>query len=79
MVLLILIVIVWTPYAVPKLLQLLSVQDSSTPSSTPPRQARAEPPAGTHTFGQDVPAWSALDERQLIRLLTSSAPRTSND
>jgi hypothetical protein len=74
MVILIVLVILWTPYLVTRLL--LRAQHARTPAHT--QEVSAVPPSGarTDTGGQDGPAWSVLDDRQLTRLLTDSAPRT---
>ena len=66
MVILIVLVILWTPYVVTKLLR---AQHARTPSPTQPETVRVEPaaPAETDTGSQDGPVWSALDDRQLTR------------
>lgn len=40
---------------------------------------RTEPSGAELRAPEDSPAWSALDDRQLTRLLTESAPRTSTE
>jgi hypothetical protein len=75
MVILLLFMIFWTSYAVTWLMP--RAQHARTPTPTPPQPVHAEPSraqldAGSH----DGPVWSALDDRQLTRLLTDSAPRT---
>lgn len=76
MVILIVLVIFWTPYVVTMLLR---AQRARTPSSPGhPQLAHLELPIGaTSDAGtQDVPGWGALDDRQLTRLLTNSAARS---
>jgi hypothetical protein len=75
MVIVILLMAVWTPYVV---MRLLRAQHARALSPTNPQLARTELPTGTRTgtASQDQPGWTALDERQLTRLLTNSAPRT---
>ncbi len=77
MVILILLAILWMPYVVRMLLR---AQHARTPSSVPPQRAHVQPPLGaaTDTAAQHA-AWSALDDRQLTRLLTNSAPRTTKE
>ncbi len=79
MVILIALAILWTPYVATKLL--LRARHARTPTGAHPQPACAEPPGGaeTRTGSQDGAAWSALDDRQLTRLLTDSAPRTSSE
>ncbi len=71
---LIVLVILWTPFVVPRLV--LRVEHARTPTPPHPRPVWAEPPSGAKTaFGsQPGPVWGALDDRQLTRLLTDSAP-----
>lgn len=63
MVILIVLVILWTPYVVTRLM--LRAQHSRTPAPAHPPQAYAGPPSGADTpsgcpYG---PLWSALDDR----------------
>lgn len=75
MIILIVLLILWTPYVVTRLR--LRAQHARTPTPTHPQQVCAEPSwAETDAGSQDDPAWSALDDRQLTRLLTDAAPRT---
>lgn len=62
------LVFLWMPYLIARLLRTAAL-------------ARAEPPgpARSDTPGQDGQSWSALDDRQLTRLLTASAPRTTSE
>lgn len=78
MILLIVLVILWASYLVPKLLR---AQPARIPDLAHPQQPDAVPPAGihSHVFSQAVPTWSALDDRQLTRLLIDSAPGTTTD
>ncbi len=68
------LLILWTFYAV---LKPTCNQGTRTPSPAHLQPAWAEPPNGleTQAGGQDGPAWSALDDRRLTRLLIDSAPR----
>ena len=76
MVILIVLVILCTPYVLTKLLR---PQHIRTPSPAYPRRPHTEPPVGAeiNDGNQNTSAWSPLDDRQLTRLLTNSAPRTS--
>ena len=62
------LVFLWMPYLITRL----------PPTAEP---ARAEPPrpARSDTPGQYGQVWSTLDDRQLTRLLTDSAPRTTTE
>ncbi len=77
----ILLVIVGTVYAVSRLMP--GAQHARTrphPTPTYPHQVWAEPSGAQIDAGsQDGPAWGALDDRQLTRLLTDSAPRTISE
>jgi hypothetical protein len=76
MIILIALVILGTPYLVTRLM--LRAQHARTPTAARPPQAYAGQPSGvgTDAGSQDGPAWSAVDDRQLTRLLTDSAPPT---
>lgn len=75
MVTLTVLVILWTAYAVTRLT--LRAEHARTPTPTHPQPVCAEPSGAQIDAGsQDGPPWSALDDRQLTRLLTDSAPRT---
>ena len=77
MIVLIVLVILWTPYVVARLLQ---AQHARTPTTAHPHAA--EEPQGngaSDTTNQMATAWSALDDRQLTRLLTDSAPRSATE
>jgi hypothetical protein len=67
MVIFILLAILWTPY----LLRKLSVRSAPTPSGL--KRAHPEPLNRSDADTRHT-AWSALDDRQLTRLLTNSAP-----
>lgn len=72
MIILIALVILGTSYSVTRLML-----HARTPTPTHPRQMGAEPSRAKIEAGrQDGSAWSALDDRQLTRLLTNSATRT---
>lgn len=75
---LILLVILWAPYLVARFLR---AQRARTPTPSLPQRAWGGLPrkAQTDTGSQYGPAWSALDDLQLTRLLTNSAPRTSTE
>ncbi len=79
MVNLIVLVIVWIPFVISRLL--LRAQHARTLTSTPPKHVSNQPPSGldASTGRQDEPTWSALDDRQLTRLLTDSAPRNNTE
>jgi hypothetical protein len=80
MVILIVMVILCTSYAVTK--RMLAGQETGPPTPMPPRpsQVRAEPSRAQLEAGRPDPAaWSALDDHQLTRLLTSAARRTTNE
>ena len=78
MAILIVLVIFWTPYL---LARLLLARHARRPSPAHRQRAYAQAPswAQTDTGSPDGLAWSALDDRQLTRLLTDSAPRTITD
>jgi len=78
MVILIALAIFCTPYVLTKLLR---AQHIRTPSLAYSRRRHAGPPVGAeiNTGNQNTSAWSQLDERQLTRLLTNSAPRTGTE
>jgi hypothetical protein len=77
MVIPIVLVILWTSWVAMRLLLRADAQHARTLTTAHPHQACAEPRrAQTDAGSQDGPAWSALDDRQLTRLLTDSAPRT---
>jgi hypothetical protein len=77
-VILIVLVILGTSYAVSRLL--LRAEPARTPTPTHPQQVCAEPSwAQIDSGSQEGPAWSALDDRQLTRLLTDSASRSSSE
>lgn len=65
MIVLAILIFLWMPYLVTRLLRTVE-------------PARAEPPrpAGNNDPSQDEPSWSALDDRQLTRLLMDSTPPT---
>ena len=78
MVTLIVLVILWTPCGVTKLLR---AQHANTPIFAHPTLARAEPPVGaeTRTGNQGAPVWSAVDDRQLHETSDRLCPRTATD
>ena len=77
MIILLLLAICWTPYVVTKLLR---AQHAHTPHPAGPTRAHTAPSAGADTnTGTQHGAWSALDDRQLTRLLTNSAPRSTTE
>lgn len=79
MIVLMMLVFLWMPYVITKLLP--TAQQARTPTRDDSQLARVEPlrPAGCDTGGQDGQLWTALDDRQLTRLLTDSAPRTTSE
>ncbi len=79
MTILFLLLIVWVSYLVAKNLRAQPTLLSPVPAR--PRRTGATPPSDERlgAGGQDEPTWSALDDRQLTRLLTDSAPRTTTD
>lgn len=52
---------------------------TSDPVDPAPKGTRPRRATGTGTGSQEELAWSALDDRQLTRLLINSAPRTSSE
>ncbi|PZS28055.1 MAG: hypothetical protein DLM58_17755 [Pseudonocardiales bacterium] len=77
MIVLIMLVIFWAPYVVTRLMLRAQHVRTRTPAAHP-RQACTGPSSGAQSDAgsQDGLAWSALDDRQLTRLLIDSAPRT---
>lgn len=75
---LILLVILVAPYLLTKM---FAAQHDRTSNPDRPAQfwALSRRPARTEPGSQDEVAWSALDDRQLTRLLTNSAPPTSSE
>lgn len=75
---LILLVILVTPCL---LIRLFAAQRDRASDPERPAQAWARPrrPTTTEPGSQDELAWSALDDRQLTRLLTTSAPPTNSE
>ncbi len=73
-VLVLVLVLVWTSFFLGRLVLRAEHVRVHDPAPAPPE--RAETPSGvsTATGGQDVLGWTALDDRQLTRLLTDSAP-----
>lgn len=78
MVILIALVFLWTPYAVWKVLR---ARDAGTPSPVQQQPAGARSLGGVQpwTITDDGPVWTALDDRQLTRLLTDSAPGSATE
>lgn len=77
MILLLILVLLIAPYMI-----MWSFRDQQADNQSPahPRRAYLEPLARTQTMsGADGLAWSDLDDRQLTRLLTDSAPRTTTE
>jgi hypothetical protein len=70
MVIFILFAILWTPYLLRKL---SPAQRTRTPTASRLKGAHPEPLNRFHADTRYT-AWSALDDRQLTRLLTNSAP-----
>lgn len=72
------LVIFWILSVMMRLLP--TVQQARTPTRDGSPQARPVPPRRVHggTGGPDGQSWSALDDRQLTRLLIDSAPRTTS-
>lgn len=68
MIVLAMLVFVWMPYLITRLLRTAALARVA-----PPGPARSDDP------GQDGQVWTALDDRQLTRLLTDSAPRTTSE
>jgi hypothetical protein len=72
---LVVLVLLWTPYVATLLWP--RAHSKRRPALVPPRQARAEPSGADLEAGSSHgPAWGALDDLQLTRLLIDSAPRT---
>jgi hypothetical protein len=76
MVILVALAILATPYLVARVLR---TQHASTPRTAHPQEARAEVSGVAGSASHDGPTWSALDDRQLTRLLTNSAPRSTTE
>jgi hypothetical protein len=78
MVTLISLAILWTPFLVTRHLQARRLRSASSAAATPvaARPAR-EARAGTSS-DEDL-LWTASDDHQLTKLLTSSAPRTPTE
>jgi hypothetical protein len=72
MAILVLLVLLWTSYVVTRLLRAQHVSSTAHSPKAGATPSDVEPGTGS----QDGPAWSALDDYQLTRLLTESAPRT---
>jgi hypothetical protein len=72
---LIMLAILWSGVVTMLMLRARQVR---TPVWDGSQQGSAEPPQSS-TDGQDGQSWSALDDRQLTRLLTNSAPRTTSE
>src|SRR5664279_1933806 len=71
MVILVALMTLWMVYEVTEPLR---AQHASAPSPTPAQLAHAQPPIGAepNRGNQATPAWTALDDLQLTRLLTNS-------
>ncbi len=78
MIILLILLIFWMPYLKTRLLP--TAQQTRTPTKNASEQVHAEPPRLVQggTGSQDWQTWSALDDRQLTRLLIDSAPRTTS-
>jgi hypothetical protein len=78
MVILVALVIIWAPFLTAKL---LLAKRANAAQPHPSRSSRTQPPSGakSETSRHDGPVWTALDDRQLTRLLTDSAPRSSTE
>ncbi len=74
----VLLLIVWVPYFVARALRANHVRRLN---ENHPRSADAMPEAlgETGDGNRGRSAWSALDDHQLTRLLTDSAPRTATE
>lgn len=73
---LVVLVLLWTSYAA--ILLWPGSHSTRTPDLVLPRQARAEPSGADLDAASPLgPAWGALDDLQLTRLLIDSAPRTT--
>lgn len=71
-------VILWVTYTVGRLLPRAEYNPTPTPWSAPPPWVGAEPGREPVDAGNlEGLAWSAVDDRQLTRLLTSSAARAT--
>jgi hypothetical protein len=68
MIVLAMLVFLWMPYLITRLLR-----TAALPRAEPPRPAHSDSPS------QDGQSWSALDDRQLTRLLMDSAPPTTSE
>lgn len=77
MVILVVLAILWAPYLVALLVFGPHPARTAAPSSAHP--AWAEPSRADLDEAQDGLRWSALDDRQLTRLLLESAPRSTGD
>lgn len=75
---LIVLVLFCAPYLVTRLLR---AEQARMSAPARPQGAWTEPAskAQTDTGSQDGLSWSALDDLQLTRLLTDSAPRTNTE
>jgi len=71
-------VILCTPYLVSTLLR---ARRARTAGRGRPQQVGAKTPIGSNAdaVSPDEPAWSALDDRQLARLLIAFAPRATTE
>ncbi|MEO7126643.1 MAG: hypothetical protein ABI382_10410 [Nakamurella sp.] len=78
MAILIVLVILWTPYL---MLTLVRATNPRTPTAAHPQWSSEEVPnrALAGTGSPNGSAWTALDERQLTRLLTDAARRTNTE
>lgn len=75
MFILVVLVLLWTPYVATLLWP--GAHSTRRPAFVLARQARAEPSgADLEAANPHGPAWGALDDLQLTRLLIDSAPRT---
>lgn len=74
MIIFVFLLIVWAPYIIAKVAR---YRDARTLNETQPRGLRATPEAleNIDPSSRSPLAWSVLDDRQLTRLLTDSAPR----
>ncbi len=73
MITVVLLLIVWVPYF---LVGSFRTHDVRTLNEYQPRSVAAMPEAFGNTGDEPRSAWTALDDRQLTRLLIDSAPRT---
>jgi hypothetical protein len=78
MVILVALVILWTPFLTAKMLLARRANAAGTPR---PQSSRTQPPSGlaSEPCHYDRSLWTALDDRQLTRLLADSAPRSSTE